>query len=723
MSNNRYHEAAALFEKCVALDPPDRRAFLAEHCAGREDLRREVESLLDFDRPPASDATSPIRTMIESAFQQSAIEHEVPKQIGAFRVIREIGRGGMGIVYEAEQQEPRRRVAIKVLSRISSPEFITLMKREANLLARIEAPGVARVYESGTVRIAGHSTPYIVMELVEGVPIDEFATEHALTVRQRIELIAKTATALQSAHTRGVIHRDLKPANILVTPSKDGIGKPTIVDFGVARLLDTKQTIGHLRSDSSGLIGTLAYMSPEQRDGDDTLIDARSDIYSLGTVAYLVLSGREFCDLKGLSLGEALSKLATHTPSPLGLIDKSLRGDIQTVVAKATSREPNHRYETAASLSDDLRRILGRAPIHARQPRLHYLVGRFVARHKLLTAVSVLVTAFTIWSLIFVNWQHKRAVSEADISQAIAQFLEDMISSVSPNELGNDATVREAIEASEGRLAEQFATRPLVEARVQMVLGRTYRALGDEHASLSSYERAASLFERVLGPSNRQTLYAKGRVGVALRNVDDFDGAIQTLNEVLETQARKFGRADADSLTTMNSLAVAYARSGRRDDAERMHVAVLDAHRSRGVRDEPLFTSMHNLATLYVKSGRYEAALPLLAEAERGYGEIGGRTEMLVTMQIHGEALIKLNRFEEAQKLLRPGLELAMAHLPEDHWLIRVLQVRLGETLLRLGYTDEARHLLTQSLRETPTQRYFSMRDQAQALLDSIAPE
>ncbi len=443
--NPELHERLReLFLAGCRMGPEARRSLVESARAEDPELGRELAELLAHDAVPLSGVDEPaagpagapdapgarlLARALAEADRDSA-PPEPPGNIGRYTILGVIGEGGMGVVYEARQEDPSRSVALKVIRPgMVSRGLLRRFHHEAQVLGQLQHPGIAQIYEAGTADRGEGGQPFFAMELVRGRPLLEFAEASGLSARARLELVARNCDALHHAHQKGVIHRDLKPANILVTAE----GQPKILDFGVARATDADVQTMTMQTDVGQLIGTIPYMSPEQAAGDPAQLDIRSDIYGLGVIAYELLTGRLPYDVSGKLIHEAVRVIQEEPPTRLSAGDRALRGDVETIVSKALAKEKERRYQSAAELAADIRRWLRDEPIVARPSSAMYQIRKFARRHKaLVTAIGVIfavMLAATIVSLrLAALARDAREVArlEADVARiaAAASFID-----------------------------------------------------------------------------------------------------------------------------------------------------------------------------------------------------------------------------------------------------------------------------------------------------------
>jgi non-specific serine/threonine protein kinase/serine/threonine-protein kinase len=524
-STERFRLVSELFEQAMAM-PEGRRGAFVRESSGDHAIAEEVLSLLIsagredgfLEQPPpelerlrtslrpAIAAAAASATAAEGGFARPAsrsVQRGDPligMRIGGHRVVARIASGGMGVLYEAMQEQPRRTVAIKVVRPdMVSPALLARFRREAELLGRLQHPGIAGVFEAGSFAHPddqpGCERPFCAMELVDGVAVTEWAERRRAGVPEMIELLAAICDAVDHAHVRGVIHRDLKPGNILVTPE----GQPKVVDFGIARAADASlaQT---LRTGAGDIVGTLGYMSPEQLSPGTREIDERADVYSIGVLAYELLAGRTPFDLRGLSITECLRRLSEETPTRLGSMRRELRGDIEVVVGKAMARDAALRYPTAAALARDLRRILEDRPVSAKPPSALYRLSKFVGRHRAASAASAIAALLLVVAAVGTGVGWHRARAESDRAHRYNEILRAVMASFDPAKLGrSDVSMLHAVDAAALEVAAGVVDLPEAAEELHGMLGERYLLLGSHEAAARHYQLALAAQEALGG--------------------------------------------------------------------------------------------------------------------------------------------------------------------------------------------------------------------------------
>ncbi|MCP4251236.1 MAG: serine/threonine protein kinase [bacterium] len=573
-----------LFDALADVAAADRGPILSERCADNDRLRSLAEQLLaSHDAGLGAFMDQPIMTPPPD--DEPAEAPDIPRQIGQYEVVRIIGEGGMGTVYEARQQNPRRTVALKVVKAgLGSRELRRRFEHEAHLLGRLQHPGIAHIYEAGHAEVA---TPegrtllqhFFAMEYLEGSSLTEYVRAGNLDTRQRLEVFARICDAVEHAHERGVIHRDLKPANVIVTAD----GQPKVLDFGVARATNTDLQTMTLQTQAGQLIGTLAYMSPEQVTADPTQVDTRSDVYSLGVILFELLGEALPYAIHDRPIAEAVRIISDQEPTLLSARNSVFRGDLDTVVATALEKDRQRRYPSAAALAADIRRFLADEPIVARPPSALYKLGKFTKRHKglvagLVAAFLALTGGLVATSLAMIETSRQRddaeqsahlAGAEAAKSNAIIDLLEELLAFEDAERTRTpDYPYGRMLDDFSDGLADRLDGQPEVEFAIHRTVGSAYRSIGEFEKSLQSLIKAKDIATELYGPDDEVTADLLRQLAVTRHGMGRFDEAEADCREALAALRRRSVAPSITAASALQTLSVILRKSGRYAEAE-----------------------------------------------------------------------------------------------------------------------------------------------------------
>jgi serine/threonine protein kinase/tetratricopeptide (TPR) repeat protein len=530
-------------------------------------------------------------------------------RIGRYKLLQQIGEGGCGIVYMAEQEEPiRRRVALKIIKLgMDTHSVIARFEAERQALALMDHPNIAKVLDAGATTTG---RPYFVMELVRGVKITTYCDEQRLSTRQRLELFAKVCQAVQHAHQKGIIHRDLKPSNVLLT-LQDGAPVPKIIDFGIAKATtDQRLTDKTLFTAFEQFIGTPAYMSPEQAGLGGLDIDTRSDIYSLGILLYELLTGKPPFDSETFArsaFDEILhiirekepprpsARLTTLTEQELTTVAQRrqiessklpglLRGDLDWIVMKALDKDRTRRYQTASGFASDIHHFLASEPVSARPPGGLYRFQKMARRNKLaFSAVAAVITVLAVGVIVSAG-EAIRATRAVRESQQITQFLTDMLQGVGPAvALGRDTTIlHEILDKTASRVEEELRDQPKLEANLLTLIGEVYRALTIYDQEETMHRKALAIRIKLFGERNADTATSMDLLGTALLQQTKLPEAETFLQKGLTNRLEKLGKKNAEVATSLSNLGVLRQYQSKFLEAEKLYEQALQMRRALG---------------------------------------------------------------------------------------------------------------------------------------------
>ena len=596
-SRDDWRQAFDLLDTALELEPSQREAWLQSLGPEQSSLSPLLGALL---RQHADDPTDTFleRPAVEAIglsppfAARDAVREQTEAQtaVGPYRLLRQIGAGGMASVWLADRSDGllERRVALKLPHLTwGVASFADRMARERNILASLTHPNIARLYDAG---LAADGRPYLALEYVDGVPIDAFATTHALDLRSRVTLIVEVARAVAHAHARLVVHRDLKPSNILV----DAEGHAHLLDFGIAKMLDGSLADQTQLTQATGRALTPDYASPEQIRGDE--IGTASDIYSLGVVMFELLAGsRPYRLRKGQgadALAQAITLADPPRPSTVALdkqVARQLRGDLDAIVARAMAKAPDGRYATIDAFADDLERHLRGEPVQARPDSGWYRAERWIRRHKLESFIVVAVfisalggayaevivaVALAIGATVAL-WQRNRAIEETRRAKAAlerAEQVKGFVASIFTQAVpragqGGPVTALGLLQAASHRVEIDLAAQPEVAAELGALIGASLNELGEVRAGLQWLPRAVDLCVRALGPTHHLSLQTRWRLVEAANTCGELDVAEPMLAALLRDTRAVRPAEPALLVAALRSSAFVHTKRGREAEA------------------------------------------------------------------------------------------------------------------------------------------------------------
>lgn len=674
MQPQKWQSVKRIFNQLISLPPSERQSTLLEKCEDDADLMAEVSALLQAHDGAADFLETPVANL-------GADDSARGQQIGSFILQRRLGQGGMGIVYLAKRADSiyQQQVAIKILSNQYRDDLTKHFHQERQILAQLDHPNITRILDGGDTP-EGH--PYYVMEYVDGQSLDRYCATNELGLRSIVKLFMEVCDAVHFAHQNLIIHRDLKPGNILVTDS----GEVKLMDFGIAKFIpatgggDATQTMMNLL--------TPDYASPEQILGRPLTI--ASDIYSLGAMLYLLLTGRKPLDFCNLSLEEMVQLALTKQPEPLTATDARWRFKIPQEVAAITRfalrKEPHRRYQSVRQMRDDLQHYLNGEAVLAHPDSWRYRTGKFFRKHWLTSSAAFfLIALLTLFSIITLrqanNLEIQRDVAEkeraraelaAKNAQVTSDFLTEMIRSARPeNTQGESLTVLQMVDQAALNL-EQKTTElmPQVELGIRDTLGQTYLALGTPDKGILHARQALALAKNSLGEHAPQTLLMQHNLAKFYIYTSNYQQAVTLLEQTLQQRKQILGAEHLDTTNTMNNLAIVYAYTGQTQEALELNLAQYEITRKRyGEESQETFTSMLNIAADYYALGEWEKSAQMFRRVTAGQKKALGSAHPTTLSASNNLAVLlrSTGDTEEAEALHKETLTLRRKVLGNNH--------------------------------------------------------
>jgi serine/threonine protein kinase/tetratricopeptide (TPR) repeat protein len=740
MKADRWDSVKELLHVALQLPLERRPAFLDEVCSSDLSLRAELESLLSADADVRSGflESPPANNMLGTDVNQVAGSYELKAgQVFAqrFRLIRKLGEGGMGQVWLAEQTAPIcRPVALKLIKAgMYDESVVQRFQTERQSLAIMDHPAIAKVFDAGTTSVG---QPYFVMEYVPGLPITEYCDQKKLKITERLELFIQACEGVQHAHQKAIIHRDLKPANMLVV-EVDGKPVPRIIDFGLAKATTPQADGQSIFTQLGHFVGTPGYMSPEQADPQVKDIDTRTDVYSLGAILYVLLSGGHPLDKANgtVPLDELLRRLREEEPpTPSAKVSRDrkvssataeargteprhlvslLRGDLDWITMRALEKDRGRRYGTPSELAADIRRYLRHEPVMARSASTAYRLSKYVRRHRIALATASAVALTLIVAAVVSIREGIRANREAAVAEAVDKFLQnDLLAQAGASAQSGPSTkpdpdlkVRTALDRAAERIEGKFAKQPDVEAAVRETMGLTYVDLGLYPEARKQLERVLKLRQRALGAEDAKTLRSMTNLGRVAYLQGMYAEAEELESQALETQRRILGPEHPDTLASINNLANVYDDEDKYAQAEALDLQTLEIRkRVLGPEHPDTLKSTGNLGVDYVRDGKYSEAEGLLTQALEIQKRVLGpeHPDTLASHTNLAGLYFQERKYAQAEALFTEELEIRKRVLGLEHPDTAQNLYNLACTAAQQGNKDRAIALLRQSVDHIP---------------------
>ena len=725
MTDQSWQQVWELFHAVLERPADQRSAFLDEACGSDGDVRKRVEELIEAHEGADAFMETPAILSAEPE-PDIAGQHDFRPgdRIAAYRVLRSIGEGGMGVVYEAEQEEPvRRRVAMKVIKLgMDTRRVVARFEAELQTLAMMNHSNIAKVLDAGATE---SGRPYFVMEYVAGIPITEYCDRYRLTTRERLEVFLSVCEGIHHAHRKGIIHRDLKPSNVLVT-IEGNQPVPKITDFGIAKAVSDSPAQQTVYTEVGLILGTPDYMSPEQIEVTGLDMDTRSDVYSLAVMLYRMLTGVAPFDIPASGAagqanlqrtisskspvrlstrlnqldGDVVDEIADNRNTTTGALKRELEGDLEWITLKGMERDRLRRYDTAAELAADIRRYLGNQPVMARAPSVTYRMRKFTARHKvgvtlsgalLLVAIAFSVT-MTVQS-IRLQKSLDETVLERARSEQVSNFVLDLFALPDPSvPKGEDLRVMDVLDKGALDISNQLDDQPELKAAMLLTIGRVYRKLALYDQAERMLSEALQIQHTALTDDEQTHVTILSSLGELMHDRGEYENAERHYREALEIARGAPNRAKNVG-GILNNLAVLSKERGAYEDAESFGVEALQNLREGyGAESTQVAQMLLDLGGLYYTTGDFDAAEPLLGDALALNRKLRGNDHPAIATSLnHYANLAKVKGdLSLAEDRLTEALRIYRHTHGNAHSFTAITLINLAGVMIRRGKYDEA---------------------------------
>jgi len=716
LSPEQWQKISPHLEQGLTLYGEERARWLQELRAKDAELASQVQALLD-DQAEAMRAGFLEKRPATEALTSAAVAGET---IGAYRLLSQIGQGGMGMVWLAERSDGRfqRKAAVKFLSLgLAGKAAEERFRREGAIVGRLSHPHIAELLDAG---VTAEGRPYLVLEYVDGEPIHRYCDEHKLDVSERCRLFLDVLSAVAHAHSSLIVHRDIKPSNVFVSRG----GQVKLLDFGIAKLLEGEGSDGSATrlTHEAGSALTPEFAAPEQITG--SAVTTATDVYALGVLLYLLFSGqhpagpgphsaaalvkaiveteaRRVSEVAETSSAAEAGRVAGGRATSPEKLRRELQGDLDTIVAKALKKDPKERYASVGELADDIRRYLSSEPIRALPDTFAYRARKFVRRNRLavaLASVALLAViagaAGTLLQARTARKQRDAAIRERDRANRVVRFMTDLFKVSDPSQSSSrNVSALELLDKAAKDIASGLSKDPELQAQMMEVMGTAYTNLGDHKQSEAVLRRAIEISRDSAGPTAPETMILKDYLGSALAQEGKFAEAEALQREVLDQQSRSLGPEHPDTLETLGDLASTLGMAGKFQEAERLGREAVDKDRRVfGPEDHHTIAAMDDLAATLGEQGRFADSVELEKQTIEIERRVYGPDHLGVLMATGNEAdsLYLMGRFNEAQQLWEQELEITLRVLGPNHQETARATYNLGCLAAIGGRRDQA---------------------------------